>query len=152
MTAALDAMLIERAAAPAIATLALRRRPRRYGWPGTVGSYRAVAIAVRLDRDGRQVVVTMGIVDRMKDKAEDLTKRAKPAAENARDKAKPLAAKLKDRAEQVTESVKKSAENFAEELHQDDAATAVEAPRGPRETTDPHSATPPQTPPQTPPA
>lgn len=65
------------------------------------------------------MVATMGIVDRMKARAEDLSKKARPAAEELRERAKPLAERLKQQADQLSDTVKKSAENFSEGLHPD---------------------------------
>jgi hypothetical protein len=60
----------------------------------------------------------MGVFDRLKNKAEDLTKKAKPAAENLTEKAKPLAKNLGDRAEHLTETVKDRTTKVAGKFHQ----------------------------------
>lgn len=81
------------------------------------------------------MVVAMGIVDRMKGKAEDLTKKARPAAEGLRERAKPLAERLKQQADQLSETVKQSAENFSDGLHPDQPdghVTQAEQPTVPR--------------------
>ena len=72
----------------------------------------------------------MGFMDRMKERAEDLQKKAVPKAQELREKAgpkaeelrvkaKPFAEKAKERAGEMAQNAKKSAQGFRDELKDD---------------------------------
>lgn len=90
------------------------------GWPHATRR-RVSSNGHKLEHTGRKAGVkagaTMGVFDRLKDKARDLTKRAKPIAENLTKKVKPVSKNLSDRAEHLTETVKTKTKKVAEELH-----------------------------------
>lgn len=73
---------------------------------------------------------SMGFMDRMKERAEELQKKAAPKAqelrekagpkaEELREKAKPYAEKAKERAGEMAQNAKKSAQNLRDELKDD---------------------------------
>jgi hypothetical protein len=84
----------------------------------------------------------MGFLDRARDRAEELSKKAKPMAEQlkeratpmaekVKDKATPFAEKVKDKTEQAAKSAIHTAAEFRQGLHGDDKPVPGDSPDKP---------------------